>query len=42
MPSVAERSEVKLLQWVALAGSFGREGHVVGSQTRARTPLVVV
>lgn len=37
MPSVAERLEVKLLQWVALTGSFGREGHVVVSQSRART-----
>lgn len=37
VPSMAERLEVKLLQWVAFAGSFGREGHVVVSQSRART-----
>lgn len=37
VPSVAERLVVKLLQWVALAGSFGREGHVVVSQSKPRT-----
>lgn len=40
--SVAEILEAKLLRWMALAGSFGREGRVVVSQSMVRVPLVVV